>query len=216
MLPLLLWVPFQSSLGQPVQFANPLLADCTGERNTQSCKSFNQLVEAKDDSVLKSISDDSYVCFRSEADVFSITSFHQATSDKFNFPVVGFHLFKQGNLDDFKAAYGKWRKQTDGSFVYEEAKAPPSKETTFKGHATITDDEITFRYSFEGLDSKTIDYGIQIRRSTLRFIERYEAPDSKDKTFTSDSYTGLCVALPKVGPGGTGGTAESRHARRKR
>jgi hypothetical protein len=197
MLPLLLWVALQSSSGQPVQFANPLRADCTGERNTQSCKSFNELVEAKDDSVLKSINDDSYVCFRSEADVFSIISFHQATSDKFNFPMVSYHLFKDGNIDDFKAAYGKWKKQTDGSFVFEEAKAPPSKEITFKGHATITDDEVTFRYSFENLNSKTTDYGILIRRSTLRFTERYEAPDSKDKTFTSDSYTGHCVAYPK-------------------
>jgi hypothetical protein len=196
MLPLLLWVVLQSSPGQPVQFANPLLADCSGERDTQGCKSFNELVEAKDDTVLKSINHDSYVCFRSEADVFSIISFHQATSDKFNFPMVGFHFFKNGNLDDFKAAYGKWRRQSEGSFIFEDAKAPPSKQITFKGHASITDDEVTFRYSFENLNSKTTDYAIQIRRSTLRFTERYEAPNGKDKTYSTDTFTGHCVAYP--------------------
>ena len=87
LLPLVVWAVLQSAPGQPVRVVNPLFADCSGGRNTQSCRSFNEMIEGHDKTVLQSTSDDSYACFRPDDDVFFLISFHQATSEKGTVPI---------------------------------------------------------------------------------------------------------------------------------
>jgi hypothetical protein len=197
LLPLVVWAVLQSAPGQPVQAENPLLADCSGDRNTQSCRSFNEMIEGHDMTVLQSTSDDSYACFRPGDDVFFLISFHQATSEKGAFPLVGYHLFKKGVLDDSRVAYGKWTKQSDGSFDFEETKPPPSKQLVFNAHSSITESNVTFSYSFENPTGKKTEYSVKIQRSTLRFVETYQWPNQRGKGEEPNTYSGYCASYPK-------------------
>jgi hypothetical protein len=197
LLPLVVWAVLQSVPGQPVQVVNPLLADCSGDRNTQSCRSFNEMIEGHDKTVLQSTSDDSYACFRPGDDVFFLISFHQATSEKGGFPLVGYHLFKKGVLDDSRVAYGNWTRQSDGSSDFEETQPPPSKQLAFNAHSSITESTVTFSYSFENMAGKKIEYSVKIRRSTLRFVETYQWPNQRGKGEEPNTYSGYCVSYPK-------------------
>jgi hypothetical protein len=197
LLPLVVWAVLQSAPGQPVQVVNPLLADCSGDRNTQSCRSFNEMIEGHDKTVLQSTSDDSYACFRPDDDVFFLISFHQATDEKGAFPMVGYRIFKNGVLDDFRVAYGKWKKKPGGSFNFEETKPPASEQLVFNAHSSITDGEVLFSYSFENMAAKKTEYSVKIQRSTLRFVETYHWPNQKGKGKDSNTFSGYCVSYPK-------------------
>ena len=197
LLPLIVWAVLQSALGQPVQVVNPLLADCSGGRNTQSCRSFNEKIAGHDKTVLQSTSDDAYACFRPGDDVFFLISFHQATSEKGTVPVVGYHLYKKGVLDDFQVAYGKWTKQSDGSFDFEETKPPPSEQAVFNAHSSITEGNVAVSYSFENMAGKKTGYSVKVQRSTLRFVETYQRPNQKGKGEEPNTYSGYCVSYPK-------------------
>jgi len=197
LLPLVMWAVLQSAPGPPVQVVNPLPADCSGDRNTQSCRSFNQLIEGHDKTVLQSTSDDSFACFRPGDDVFFLISFHQATDEKGAFPLVRYHLFKKGVLDDSRVAYGKWTKQSDGSFDFETTKPPPSKQLASNAHSSITNGNVDFSYTFEGVSSRKTEYSVEVRRSTLRFVETYRWPSQKAKSEDPTTYSGYCVSYPK-------------------
>ena len=197
LLPLVVWAVLQSSPGQPVRVVNPLFADCSGGRNTQSCRSFNEMIEGHDKTVLQSTSDDSYACFRPDDDVFFLISFHQATSEKGTVPLVGYHLFKKGVLDDSRVAYGKWTKQSDGSVDFEETKPPPSEQLVFNAHSSVTEGNVTFSYSFENMAGKKTEYSVKIQRSTLRFVETYQWPNQRGKGEEPNTYSGYCVSYPK-------------------
>lgn len=198
MLLLILWAALQSAAPQPVQM-NPLLADCSGERNTKSCRSLNQLIERKDETVLQSTSEDAYACFRSEGDVFFLISYRQPKppNQGFTSPTVEYHLFKDGALDDSRVAYGRWKKQPDGSSNFEETKAPASRGTTLDGHASITKAELLFNYAFQDGASKTTEYSVRIWRSTLRVVETYQRPNEKESGRQTVRYSGYCVSYPK-------------------
>jgi hypothetical protein len=198
MLPLIFWAILQSSAPRPAQ-ATPLLADCSGERNTTSCHSFNRLIERGDKTVLRNTADSSYACFRSEGDVFFLISYPQPkpADQTFNSPTVEYHLFKDGVSDDFRVAHGQWKKQADGSFNFEETKAPASQSTALDAHASITKAELSFNYAFQDSASRTTDYSVKVLRSTLRVVETYQRPRESDGARRTVTYSGYCVDYPK-------------------
>src|SRR5580704_2617810 len=173
MLPLLLLAVLQATVGQPAPAANPLLADCSGERNTQSCRSFNQLMESKDKHLLLSLSQDAYACFRPGDDVFFVVSFTQPPGNPDQAPVVTYQMFKGGVSDDFRTVEGSWAKAPEGSSVFHQNKSSEAS-------ASITGAEVQFGYSFKNAQGNDVGYSVQVRRSTLRFSEAYKWPNPED------------------------------------
>jgi hypothetical protein len=197
LLPLVMWAVLQSAPGHPVQAVNPLLADCSGDRNTPGCRSFNERIEARDKTVLQSTSDDSYACFRLGDDVFFLISLHPATHEKGALPLVRYHLFKKGVLDDSRVAYGKSIEQSGGSADFAETKPPPSRQLVINAQSSVTDSEVTVSYTFENGDDTKTEYSVKIGRSTLRFVETYQWRNQKSQGENSNTYSGSCVSYPK-------------------
>ncbi len=185
MLPLLLWAVLQASPGQPVPMARPRLADCSGERNVQSCRSFNEMVEHQAKDLITALSTNTYVCFRSNADIFFVISLQQRAGSGYVTPLVQYKLFKDGILDDSRIAHGDWQKALDGSYTFRQSK-------TSEASASVTDDEVHFGYSFKNRKAQVIGYRAQIRRSTLRFSEDYEYPIETDGGHDTNHFTGYC------------------------
>jgi hypothetical protein len=93
--------------------------------------------------------------------------------------LVFYSRFKNGVADESRFVSGSWKKITFGE--------PDHSFHTQKDSAatvSITSTEILVAYDYENLNGTKTTYALAIRRSTKRFPELFEAPDSdaaKDK-----------------------------------
>jgi hypothetical protein len=201
MLPIVLFAAFQIAVTPPGASASSTpsvqqayVADCSGDRNTRSCTSFNEMIRGNDKHIIQVVSDDSYVCFKSEEDTFFTIAFHQPHNNSLLFPWVAYEKFTNGVSDTFQLAYGKWNQDPNGSYSFSEARAPASKDFNPTGNASITQDQVRFSYTFKNLIGSSTDYSVTLRRSTLRFSERIEWTNPKDKSHNAADSAGYCVA----------------------
>jgi hypothetical protein len=142
-----------------------------------------------------------YVCFRPEKDIFILVYSRPPYDFQFrNVPGaptvvqadgdVYYERYEDGLQDDFKSTSGTWRKAPSAPelgmhFVH----SPSSKNSD----ATLTDAQVSFSFTFENVQHNTTSYEIEIRRSTLRFLEQYSYDDPKTKQQVRGSYTGHCA-----------------------
>jgi hypothetical protein len=185
----------QVAAPQSSQPANPLLADCSGDRNTQSCQSYNELIRSDDKHLREILSTNSYVCFRPEEDVFLVIAFHQPLPNESYGDMIAYERFKNGLSDDFQLAYGTWKRDANGLPALNDSKPPADKAALVSGSALITNDQLRFDYSFKNLAANTTDYSIELRRSTLRFSEHFESPETKGKGTVTLEHSGYCVSF---------------------
>ena len=95
----------------------------------------------------------------------------------------------------FNLAYGSWKRDAKGIPEFSDSKPPSSKADLVNASASITTDQLRFEYSYKNLASTSTDYTMLIRRSTLRFSERLEAPDSKAKGDVTIEHSGYCASF---------------------
>ena len=189
MLPIVLMLALlalQTSTAQPPRVPGPMPAECAGERDTKSCKSFNEMLLSNDKELLGLLQDDAVVCFRQGDDVFFIISFHEPTTGSGGPDLIRYDRYQNGTSDEFRVVFGKWEKSTAGYYVFH--KRPAETEVG----ANVDPTEILFGYSFKNMNGGTTEYGTHIRRSTLRFSETYEW--AKTKGHDSNDLSGYCTA----------------------
>ncbi len=172
----------------PDQVVNPAhTVDCSQFENTQSCKSYNEMVNANDKDILRMFEGTTLACFSDNADSFVTLSFSEPLGASYKKVGPGlwkargrvtYNRFAYGVSDRFYIATGNWIKTSSDdsrSFV----SLAPAKTKSF-----VDDTEITFGYQFINLIGSTTSYNITVRRSTLRFVEETFAPDDKKKNET--------------------------------
>jgi hypothetical protein len=178
-------------------------ADCSMVYAPTACRSFNEMVTKKDKDLVSTLASGyTFVCFRSQEDTFVLISYSRPASVLFKkHPtleyfqregIVFYDRYKDGVRDDSQMSAGEWAKfdlaSENASFGPQEKSAPNAPQST------INDAEVGFAYSFSNIAGTKTDYQIQIRRSTLRFVETYSAPDDPKKgTFSKTTATGYCA-----------------------
>jgi hypothetical protein len=197
---LLITLTAQLASGQGKGFT----ADCSGNRNLPSCKSYNQMISSKDRDLSSILSGHAYVCFRHDENTFFVISFDEPSKDMFvptSVPgksqitgVVKYHRFKDSASDDFRVTAGDWEKTAIGdskeiSFASSSNKAPGSEEQTA---AAVNENEIRIGYSFQNREETKVDCELRLRRSTLNFVENYDWADPKTGKLNHSTYTGDC------------------------
>ena len=206
----LLVISTASFTQEPIIMTDTLKVKCGTVRATESCNSFNEMVQSKDKDLLSVLSSKTgMVCFRPDEDMFFVISIYRPsfddlpknqTSDIIKNGMVYYQSYHQGTTDTSHTAYGKW------------TKTPYSDEVTFSSSgatgtvATVDDSEIFFGFEYPNIGRGTTHYSAQVRRSTLRFLEDYQwTIKSKDPKATSrsteepanrdDSHSGYCRAF---------------------
>jgi hypothetical protein len=153
-------------------------ADCRGVRALKSCQSFNEMIDQRDETLMKSlVSNIAFVCFRSNEDVFFVVNFEPPTfldepsAKKPIQTVTGFiyyERFKEGISESSQMAIGEWRKTRWSD-------QPLWKSSSGEKAFVILDEsEITFGFSYENVGRGKTNYLAQVRRSTKRFVETFE------------------------------------------
>ncbi len=179
---------------------------CPDEEARQGCKSYQELLKAKD----KSLPDDGYICFRKKEDEFFVVSFttpfftikpHWDVESKkmvMDEPqsVFGYaQTYKNGVLDsttmptfDFS---GQWKQRISGSAYFIPDKLNDEKQDD-KDHVDIYIDEsqIIAQFKYQNPLDKTMHYTLTIQRSTGRFTESFR-PESEKISFSEK--IGYCV-----------------------
>lgn len=154
------------------------------------CKSFNELVAAKDKEVLRAFGAfyQTYVCFRQNEDVFTIihympwgvvtplkdpkTGMLEATG------VVFLARYKEGGLEDVRVFPGKWsavNAQDEAQFSGHGLNDPSNKLARLDS-ASIDDSNLLLSYKFNNVSGKITTYSLAIRRSTKRSSETFDVP----------------------------------------
>ena len=157
------------------------------------------MVEKNDKDIVSYVSGDyhSYVCFEKDEDNFIIVATYPPLEGLYRrLPSapsivqqpsrVLFIRYKQGVSDDFKFVAGVWKK---GAGVGEVFVTPRASETS----VSVDNAEIAVEYSFHNLNKNRTHYNFVIRRSTLRFIETWTAPSTKDKSSDQIHEGGHCA-----------------------
>jgi len=144
---------------------------------------------------------DAYICFKETEDAFAIISLeppdavqfmttkHQGRLEKPG--VVFLNGYKNGVGEQTQMWFGKWSKaplaaSADASF------------TTLSGssHAAyITNSEITLSFTYTNQAKSQTDNTIQVRRSTLRFVESYSWPPADKKDPGGIKENGRCSEM---------------------
>lgn len=178
--------------------------DCSIMHAPLACPSFNEMVDKKDSALLDQLRDFAFVCFEDTEDTFIVISFRQPSSaqsykkDSIGLLVasgrVGYFRYKNGVSDDVAFAHGSWIKTgPDDSSQFLNYGVP---HATNSEDASIDDSEANFSYKFRNLSKLMTAYSIQVRRSTLRFVETYQWEEiNKDKKQIARRVenTGFCA-----------------------
>jgi hypothetical protein len=148
---------------------------CTGDFAITSCKTFKEMVEAKDQDVVTEISRRSMVCFRPDEDVFAVVSLGIPSS--FDAPQAGtqmakgdvfYHLYSDGNHRESRMVQGQWTKMASDRV----------EDASFHGKSggteiSFTPSSLSVSYSFQNMSGDTTDYVMEVRVSTLRFVQNW-------------------------------------------
>jgi hypothetical protein len=162
--------------------------ECSGVEATTSCQSYNELVESNDKDVIGSLGGlyDTYVCFSTDEDAFSMVSVSPPWEPGYRKTIknprileqdgqVTLSRYKSGQTDEFKVAEGKWRRGVtlQSDIFHTDNGADPG--------AFVDDYTASFQYSYQNTQGRKLTYGISIRRSTKRFTETWDAPAIPEK-----------------------------------
>lgn|GEM_PF-3055732 len=149
------------------------------------CTSFKEMVDKNDPDIVSALkySTNTYICFIPNEDEFVVAAFGVPADSDFS-PGTGrslliapdifsFYRFKNGIEDSSDIVTGKWTKfkglTMNPSFT--------SEQEIKVSHASVTESEVTYDHTYTNLNGTQTTYTLQIRRSTLRFNESYDAPD---------------------------------------
>lgn len=191
----------------------PAPTDCTKFRDfLPGCKSFNEMLEAKDKDITGQLSEDnnSYVCFRTDEDVFSIISVQRPALDQFKkvagkpdvsemFAFSTVSRYKNGVSQDWRLFTGNWSKPTFAPVdraTYSAHGGSKSVQAVDKSSLDIDDSEISVVYRWKNLRNTITTYTMKIRRSTHRLLETVQAPPGladKDRSVSQSTMQGYCV-----------------------
>jgi hypothetical protein len=178
-----------------------LKLDCSKFDDSRGCRSYNEMVEKEDYDIIASINAlyHSFVCFRPDEDVFIIFYFPSLTLDYRAVPPnklivvakghVYYARYKDGLLEYGDVAHGEWVRPNYGPTE----DPPPGVFHTARSTqptALVSDNEIVYGSSFKNLEKSETNYSITIRRSTLRFVETFQAPGHKPSDPFYKSTTG--------------------------
>jgi len=219
---LILFLGAASAVGQDIGTPSaklPTLApgytvDCATVFAVISCRSYNEMIENKDEDLLGAVKTPSLVCFRDDEDAFVVLAeivpspnlVYRETSKVVSETsgVVFYYRFKKGLNDDFRYVSGMWSKLNLGeapSISFESSKGSDTK-------VSISPAELSVSYQYKNLGGSITSYSIQVRRSTKRFVETFQFPDEpaapeKNKPAvpkrpgnTRMEYTGHCAEFP--------------------
>lgn len=149
------------------------------------CTSFKEMVDKNDPDILSALkySTNTYVCFIPNEDEFLIAAFGVPADSDFTPDtrrsllvapdIFSYYRFKNGIEDSSDMVPGKWTKfkgiTMNPSFA--------SEQEIKTSHASVSGSEVAYDHTYTNLNGTQTTYTLQIRRSTLRFNESYDAPD---------------------------------------
>ena len=179
---------------------------CPDAEAQQSCKSYQELVKAKD----KSLPDDAYFCFRKKEDEFFAFRFSrpiflqhwdkdakQMVPDDTPRPGWGYaHTYKDGVQDSTKMPTltfsGQWMPLSGSASVFTSDSLNFKKQDE-KDHdlgVSIDETQVALELKYQNRSDKTIHYTLTIQRSTGRFAENFRE-EAEKMSFIEN--TGYCV-----------------------
>ncbi len=173
-----------------------LKLSCPQTAATTACNSFKQLVDARDESILRSLDPlyISYVCFHENEDVFFTLRVAPLLDGFVNYPTA---LFFSGYQDGVSAlsrfVQGMWTRDIDLKESIFKSDGVPYNKATDK--AEIDGIEVFLQYAFENQAGSSTTQTVRIRRSTGRFIQSFSSPDGKG----ARTYSGSCARFDTVG-----------------
>jgi hypothetical protein len=171
-----------SSFAQEQKPDKDFTVDCATVQATTSCKSYNELIRAKDKYLLGQMSYQPFVCFVQDSDQFLVVTTKHPPTDNFRvakdgiskIPGVEFLVtFKEGVQDSFRFIAGQWSKMTIADDIQFSFDTEPASDTEL----SIDQSEIEASYQFKNLYHTTTSYTLKIRRSTKRFVQSYDFPE---------------------------------------
>jgi hypothetical protein len=180
--------------------------DCTKEYgDLASCKSYLELVRAKDKDLLSAFSpgNTAFVCFRDYGDAFFIVTWqtpsafgkgtlYSKTAPQHEYWAVSlasYTQYRDGVLGDFRAWLGYWKRL---SFQQDED-AHISIDNPKHGKLYADRNEIKIGFGYENQLHTTTAYLLSIRRSTGRYQETFTAANKKGDQPTTNEVTGHCL-----------------------
>jgi hypothetical protein len=187
----------------PKVSAERFRVDCSMMGTAPGCKSYNEMVEANDKDILDYLKEGSALaCFRENEDVFTLIAFDEPGHELYTkdlksgllktFGLVFYLRFSNGLSDDFRMSPGTWTLSPNSELSA--ASFDANQGTPVQ--ASVESSEVSVYYSYQNLAKTTTKYGIQIRRSTLRFTETWQYPDDeKQKGESRTTNTGHCAAF---------------------
>lgn len=197
---LLLGTPtFSQGQGSPASVAP---ADCKAVESASACKSFNEMLQSGDEHIKDALDNprhESYVCFRSDDDIFFLVSFWKPDKDAWlpskkdslaltQETKLLFIQYRDGVDDASGIAHFVWQKPSDDGDVTGASQGDASVNSG-KVQADVGAAEISLSYSFTNSANSVTEDTIQIRRSTKRFVETFAAKGGKAQF----RNTGHCV-----------------------
>jgi len=180
---------------------------CPDTEAQQACKSYQELLKAKDAS-LPDIR--SYICFRKSEDQFFVVTFNtpyfpkhwdrdlkEMVPNEAPRPGLGYaETYNNGVLDSTTMPTlnfsGQWQSLYPESNLFNSDKINGKKldEKDPNVGVTIEDAQVNIEYKYANRMEKTITYTLTIQRSTGRFSESFLAEGDK---FPFSEGTGYCV-----------------------
>jgi len=164
---------------------------CPDPEAQQACKSYQELVKAKDEGLPAS---DAYICFRKNIDEFFVVSFFtpyfrkhwdqelkQMVADESQHPGYGVaEVYKDGVLDlnTMPSLFfsGQWQSlpfSGSGYFVSDKINRKKQDENDPNVGVSIDESQVSVGYKYKNRFDKTTQYTLTIQRSTGRFAESF-------------------------------------------
>jgi hypothetical protein len=164
---------------------------CPDAEAQQPCKSYQELLKAKDTGLPAS---DSYICFRKRVDEFFVVhiskpyfqkhwdqDLKQMVADEAAHPGSGYaQTYKDGVLDlnTMPSLFfsGQWQPIPDsesGFFVSDKINRTKQDENDPNVGVSIDETQVNVGYKYKNRFEKTIQYTLTIQRSTGRFAESF-------------------------------------------
>jgi hypothetical protein len=180
---------------------------CPDAEAQQGCKSYQELVRAKD----KSLPDHGYICFRRKEDEFFAVAFStpyfskrwdeeskQMVPDETPRKGIGYaQTYKDGVLDSSRMPTfnfsGQWKPMAyseSGVFISDVLNFKKQDENDNDVGVSIDETQIMVQFKYQNQLDKTMYYALTIQRSTGRFTESFR-PES-EKISLSENI-GYCV-----------------------
>lgn len=173
------------------QSESNLKLGCPDRQSSRACKSFQELIAAKDEDLVSAIppkrAGHAYICFRQKEDVFFVlwysdpedTHWEKASTSFTQFGAVELQRFKHGVYEHgAESAYasGLWRKvseTTSLSPIFEGKSISEGSPKDDQGSIEIEGGTIAISHLFEDPERGLTHYKFLLQRSTGRFVETF-------------------------------------------